>query len=72
MLTSEPFYIRQSCAPRTSDEKRAWLESCAAESRAQGATFARASHHPDNCDLLLFEAWKARPDEQGPLRWNRN
>jgi hypothetical protein len=68
----EPIFIRQSCEPRTDEQKREWVAACNEEARKLGVTFSRASWHPDNPDLLLFEGWKERPDDQGPLRFKFN
>ena len=68
-MNEEPFFVRQTDEPRIADERRAWVEARVAEANAEGSTFARFSHHPVLTNVLLFEAWKERPHDQGAPRF---
>jgi hypothetical protein len=66
---SEPFYIRQTADLKTPDEAREWLREAIAEARSEGATFFRASYHPEIAHLHLVEGWTVQPEDQGEVRW---
>ena len=68
----EPFFIRQTAEPMSQVERRDWFGWCAVEARKAGAKLCRAHIHPDNEDLLLFEAWDAVAadvGDPGDPRW---
>ncbi len=69
-MSEEPFYIRQAEVDGGGHAKRVWFDRVAAEARAEGATFFRASVHPDIENLVLLEGWKTQPENQGELRWS--
>jgi hypothetical protein len=47
-----------------------WLSRHADRAHAKGYTHCRASVDPNDPGHLLFEAWPARPDHEGPPRWS--
>ena len=65
----DPFYIRQR---RVSDqsEMSSFLEQCSDEARDEGAKHCRATHHPVDHGLVVFEAWIERPDDEGQARFS--
>ncbi len=63
---SEPFYIRQSAEPDI--DLKEWVRSAASEARDLGAKFSRATLSDDG-KMVLFEAWRERPQSQGAPRW---
>lgn len=46
-----------------------WIAMRCDEFRKEGATFFRASVHPDDGRLALVEGWKFRPEDQGEPRF---
>ena len=65
----EPDFIAQTAEPMTPDERRIWVEAQVAAGRADGATFFRASVHPEIAYLTLMEGWAKQPEDQGEQRW---
>ena len=65
---SEPFYIRQFRGSGNAD-MRAFVEQCSDEARAEGAKHCRATQHPDDDLLIVFEGWKERPADEGDARF---
>lgn len=66
----EPFFIRQCGDPLPDGVLPIdWFSARCEEARKEGATFARYSIHPEMENLLLIEAWKERPADQGEIRW---
>lgn len=65
----EPDFIAQCGEPMTPEERMSWLKKRANEANAKGATFHRASIHPEQPDLTLLESWKVAPEDQGKPRW---
>ena len=65
----EPDFIAQTGEPMTVEEKREWIRRGCRNAEAKGATFHRASVHPEHADLLLLESWKVRPEDQGEPRF---
>lgn len=68
--SEEPFFIQQAEVEGGENVKRNWFNNAGKEAHAEGMTFFRASYHPDNTNLLLFEGWKNRPQNQGEPRWS--
>ena len=66
---SEPTYIRQ--VHQDPDRHRDWFDSCAADMKVEGVSFARYSVHPQDEQLALVEGWQEKvvPD-QGEPRWS--
>jgi hypothetical protein len=46
-----------------------WWRHHAQEAELKGATWHRFSYHPQNPNLILYEGWKVRPDDQGEPRF---
>lgn len=71
-MSNEPFFITQCNEPMTPDQRRTWIEGQAKESKQQGSTFARVTVWPPNSEpeIILFEAWKERPEDQGEPRFH--
>lgn len=67
----EPVFIVESDGLESAVDRRNWLEAQLVIGREKGATFFRASTHPDKPALCLIEGWSQRPDDQGDLRFNR-
>jgi hypothetical protein len=65
----EPDFLSQTAEPMTPAERSMWFQARAREARASGAAHMRATVHPDDENLLLFEAWKVRPDDEGEPRF---
>lgn len=59
----EPKYIAQVHTP---PDRQAWVRRKVYAAKLRGLEFFRVSFDED---LLLFEAWKERPDDQGEPRW---
>jgi hypothetical protein len=68
-MSHEPDFISQCGEPLTESARLEWFMSRAREAEDAGAVLARYSVHPDIPDLILFEAWKVRPADQGEIRW---
>lgn len=70
--THEPEYLRQYGPLQgiEPDEYRAWFRACEEEAKAEGIKFMRLSvDDVDYTTMALFEGWKERPIDQGPVRW---
>lgn len=67
---NEPAFIAQTSGLTTPEERQAWIIQQLNRAYKDYATFWRATIHPERRDILLIEAWKARPKEQGEPRWN--
>lgn len=67
--TSEPDYIAQTGETRTREEREAWLRARADEAKQEGCVHARATLSDDH-SLLLLEAWKETPADEGPPRFS--
>lgn len=67
-MNEEPFYVVQY--QHSPDLHGEWIERHSDLATQEGATFARVSTHPDDESLILFEAWKTKPEDQGELRWS--
>jgi hypothetical protein len=65
---SEPNFLRQARID-TQQTKMEWLGNAVAAAREAGMTWARVSQYPDDDKLFLYEAWKERPDDEGPPRF---
>ena len=65
----EPDFIWQTAEAYTDEAKRAWWQARGAEAKDAGAVLVRCSYHPTVSGLILCEAWKARPSDQGDIRW---
>ncbi len=65
----EPLFIAQTAEPMTPEERMIWLHAQADAGRSSGATFFRASVHPDIEHLTLIEGWKEQPEDQGEAQW---
>jgi hypothetical protein len=68
VLDLPPEFIRQTTEPKTPEERKAWIETTAAEARELGLTFARAAFNEEH-NITLLEYWRYRPDEQGEPRF---
>ena len=69
---TEPTYIRQTFEPEhvaNDPASSAWIQGCVSEAKKEGCTFPRVTVDEGGRGIL-FEAWIARPDEQGPARWS--
>ncbi|MBB3020615.1 hypothetical protein FHR70_003701 [Microvirga lupini] len=64
----EPDFLSQSGETTTPQERREWFKARAQEAETRGATWHRFSHHED-VELILYEGWKERPKDEGPVRW---
>lgn len=64
----EPDYLAQTDDFRTRGERDTWIRDRTAEAKAQGMKHGRVSLDPDR-NLLLVEAWKVCPEEEGEPRW---
>lgn len=66
----EPFYVAQTEECKTREERDAWLHAIVDDARSKGGSWSRVTlgceGHPD---LLLFESWKVRPEDQGQPRF---
>lgn len=67
-MSAEPDFIIQT-EMKDDEEKCAWFRQKALETTPRGATWHRASYHPDNFDVILYEGWKVRPDDEGAPRF---
>lgn len=65
----EPDFIFQTAEPMTSEQRMEWLLLHSREANEDGATFHRATIHPDIPHLTLLESWKVHPDDQGEPRF---
>ncbi|MDE2096894.1 MAG: hypothetical protein KGL39_06565 [Patescibacteria group bacterium] len=65
----EPTIIAQTAECHTDDEKRAWIERQCAYGKDRGVVFVRVTQHDNIPDLLLYEGWTARPENQGEPRF---
>ena len=66
---TEPDFLSQCGEALTPGQRREWFRFEAFQAEEKGATFHRYSVHPDIPNLILYEGWKERPDEQGEQRW---
>jgi hypothetical protein len=66
---SEPDFVFQTAEPMTQEQRMEWLRLHSGEANDEGATFHRASVHPEIEHLTLLESWKVRPEDQGEPRW---
>jgi hypothetical protein len=66
---SEPFYIAQCGDEMTEQERWARLERTVEDANTKGSVFGRVTRHPDFPNLILFEGWKERPEDQGEPRF---
>jgi hypothetical protein len=64
----EPDFISQNAEPMDRDTRLAWFAARNVEAKERGATFGRASIHPEH-GWALFEGWKVEPEDQGAQRW---
>jgi len=64
---SEPDFLSQTADAKTDEERKAWYAARTQEANAQGAAWHRYSFN--NAGWLLHEAWKERPADEGPTRW---
>lgn len=64
----EPEYLAQTAELKTGDERRSWVKARYDEAKAQGMRHGRVSFDEAN-NLLLVEAWKVRPRNEGAPRW---
>ena len=64
-----PDYIAQTAEPMTQDERFEWMRARTKEATAEGMTHGRFTLHPTIPNLLLVEAWKERPADEGEPRW---
>jgi hypothetical protein len=65
---NEPDFLSQTAEPMDQEARLAWFVDRNAEAKERGATFGRASVHPEH-GWALFEAWKVRPEHEGEQRW---
>ena len=61
----EPDFIAQTAEPMSKSERRRWFEERGGEFSRQGATHFRLTAHETIQNLLLLEAWKVRPEDEG-------
>lgn len=68
-MSDEPDFISQ-CGELFNDSDRIrWFRQRTKEVKSQGAVLCRYSVHEQIPGLVLFEAWKQRPEDQGDIRW---
>lgn len=67
--SKEPEFIAQNGEHLTAEQRRQWFRSRTEEAKAEGAVLCRYSVHETMPNLILFEAWTARPSDQGEPRW---
>lgn len=65
----EPYYLAQTAEPMDDQQRWAWYEDHARRAEAAGCTWRRYTIHPDRPELVLIEAWTARPDNEGEPRF---
>lgn len=68
-MNQEPDFISQTAEPMSSQERKEWAELQGREAIAKGATWHRWSQHPNDKNLLLYEGWKVRPEDEGEPRF---
>ena len=70
-MSDEPFYVRQTAGIETHADRTAWVQEAigAATIEAGCRIWWRATVHPDHNDMVLFEAWRDRPADEGEQRW---
>ena len=69
---TEPFYVVQTAEPEhtaTTESRIAWFKHHSNQAKIEGATFPRYSLRNAPKLMLLFEAWKTQPKDQGAQRW---
>jgi len=66
---SEPEFIAQTAEPMDKEEVKVWIQVQVEAGKAQGATFFRATCHPNFPEILLVEGWSKRPNDQGEPRF---
>lgn len=64
----DPIYTAMGMGD-TFAEKQSWWKDRETEARKEGATFFRYTVHRNDPRLILIEAWKSWPDDQGEPRW---
>lgn len=52
------------------DDMAPWADDRMREARSLGLMWIRLSHHPVQTTLYVFEAWKVRPKDEGPVRYS--
>jgi hypothetical protein len=67
-MMNEPDFLSQNAERLDRDATLAWFRDRFYEAKERGAAWARQSVHPEK-GWLLFEAWKARPEDEGEQRW---
>lgn len=67
-MPTEPDYLAQTGEHKTPQEQREWIKQRGNEAKQQGCVHARYSWS-DAHGLLLFEGWKAPPDDEGEPRF---
>lgn len=67
-MSAEPDFIRQTVIA-DDEAKCVWFQERGLEFTVQGAVWHRASYHPDNFDLILYEGWKEKPADEGAPRF---
>lgn len=70
MTDQEPFYTSQSNDPMLPGERADWVRHEAKKANDQGATWSRATAHPKDENIILYEAWKERPKDEGNPRFH--
>jgi hypothetical protein len=68
LYEDEPFMVREITIDE-GDEPRRWVDLMVAAACKKGGEFFRVSYEPENERHMLFEAWRERPNDQGPQRW---
>lgn len=66
---ADPEWLSQCGEPLTREQRSAWFRARTLEAKSAGATHARYSLHETIPDLILFEAWRIRPKDEGEPRW---
>lgn len=66
---SGPDFIAQCGDPMTDEQRREWVKRTAEEFRNKGSMFSRITLHAEIPDLILFEGWRERPEDQGKPRF---
>lgn len=68
-MREEPEFISQTAEQMTPDERRMWCRKQARDAEEKGATFHRWTMHDEIPNLILYEGWKAKPEDQGDPRF---
>lgn len=60
----QPDFTAEITLAMTDEKRLAWFRDKARIFAADGATWHRFSHDPDNPDRLFYDGWRNRPPEE--------